>query len=302
MIWAFATLGIWTCSCLVSRRAAVHLGAVAANRWRLAVAMALLFVLALAFGRPLTGPWMWWFVASGVMGLGFGDVAMFAAYRRIGTRLTALLTHCLGVIGAGLLEWLWLGNGLEAAEILLCGVILTGVVIACGREALAEARGGRLSTGLLCGCISACGLACGGVLTRKARLVAEISGVPADGLSGGFLRTCGGFALLLLVWPLLQKLVRLTVGGDDGPAFKPDWRRGWPWLLITGALGPGIGVACYQYALLHGKAGVVHAILAAVPVLVMPLTWRFEGDRPRAAAIVGALIAVGGAACMAVVG
>jgi drug/metabolite transporter (DMT)-like permease len=55
-----------------------------------------------------------------------------------------------------------------------------------------------------------------------------------------------------------------------------------------------VGVAFYQLALSQVKAGVVQAVLALIPLLVIPLTWLVEGDRPTRRSLLGGAVAVCG--------
>jgi drug/metabolite transporter (DMT)-like permease len=52
-------------------------------------------------------------------------------------------------------------------------------------------------------------------------------------------------------------------------------------------------------ALSEVKAGVVQAVVALVPLLVIPLVWVVDGERPRHRAWIGGLLGVAGVAGMA---
>ncbi len=67
-----------------------------------------------------------WFFVSGLIGFGLGDVALFTAYERIGSRLTILLNLCLAPLFAMVLEWLWLGNAVGPRVVICALLILTG--------------------------------------------------------------------------------------------------------------------------------------------------------------------------------
>ena len=110
MDFALLTAALWSASSIASARTAKMLGGVRANCARLLLAV---FLLGLGiwcwhgFSFPVQG---WWFVLSGAIGLGLGDIALFSAYARLGARLPALFTHCLGAPLGAALEWLWLGT------------------------------------------------------------------------------------------------------------------------------------------------------------------------------------------------
>jgi drug/metabolite transporter (DMT)-like permease len=293
MLYAFLTALLWSASSIASARTAKHLGGPRANRARLALAVGLLALwLAATTGLHGWGPAAWWFVASGAIGLGLGDMALFSAYARLGARLPALFTHCLGAPLGAALEWAWLGTPLHWPEAACIAVILAGVALALtpDRKALFPGKGGDRSFLLGCsfGVLSACGLAISAVMSRKGFASAVGDGAPIAGLDAALLRNFGGLAVCLVWAPFTRK--------PDEPV---AWRTVWPWLVFTALVGPTIGVVCYQMALSEVKAGVVQAVVALVPLLVIPLVWVVDGERPRHRAWIGGLLGVAGVAGMA---
>jgi drug/metabolite transporter (DMT)-like permease len=297
MIPALLTVLLWSGSVVCATRAARVFGSIAANRWRLVAAIVLLSAVVAACGVAPRGSAFLWLLASGAVGLGLGDLAMYRGYELVGSRLTALLTQCLAAPIAGLLEWWWLGGHPGAGEIVWGCVALVGVALALGPGARTEAHGLRLGLGVLMGVCSAAGLATAGVLTRCAVAASDGSGLVLHGALGGlgaaWARNLGGaVAAFLAGWLLASRL-----GVPDSG--RHERRRGRWWLLGTTLCGPVLGVACYQWALSEAPAATVQAILALVPVVVMPLAMLTEGDRPRPLAWVGAVVAVAGAAGVA---
>ncbi len=290
MFYALATALLWSASSIASARTARLLGGVRANLARLLLASA---ALGLWIGLHRGLGWQdesWWFVASGAIGLGLGDIALFLAYARLGARLPALFTHCLGAPLGAAVEWAWLGTPLHLGEALCIAVILAGVAVALApdRHSLRHDRGFLL--GCLCGVLSACGLAVSAVMSRRGFAAAESAGHAISGLDAALLRNLGGLALCALWFPFAAT--------PDG---RPGWRRVLPWLAFTALVGPTIGVVCYQTALAQVKVGVVQAVVALVPLLVIPLAWVFDGDRPSRRAWAGGALGVAGVAGMALV-
>lgn len=297
MLPALLTVLLWSISVVCATRAAQALGGGMANRWRLVIAIVLLGAAMSAMGTLPQGEALWWLLASGAVGLGLGDLAMYRGYELIGSRLIALLTQCLAAPIAGLLEWGWLGSHPNAGEIVWGVVALLGVALALGPSARTSAHGGRLALGVAMGVCSAAGLAVAGVLTRCAGAAPDGSGAVLAGLDGGmgaaFARNLGGaVAAFAGGWLLALHVPRPATG-------RHERRRGWWWLLGTAVCGPTLGVACYQWALIEAPAATVQAILALVPVVVMPLAMWSEGDRPCRTSWAGAILAVAGAAGVA---
>lgn len=260
----------------------------------MAIAAVLLGIWAHGFGRGLGGPALPWFLASGFVGFGLGDVAMFAALQRIGPRLTMLLTHCLAAPLAALTEWLWLGNRLGWQEILCALVILTGVAIALAPDHGSGVSRRTFWIGVLGGIGSACGQGFGSVLSRKANAVADTAaGLPADTLvhavDGGtqaYQRIVVGLLVAAIFWLLLRKR-------DPKPA-PGVWRHAWLWITANALAGPAIGVACFQWAISTMRTGILMPIVATVPVFTQLLAWWLDGTKPTRRTLLGGVVAVGG--------
>jgi drug/metabolite transporter (DMT)-like permease len=65
-------------------------------------------------------------------------------------------------------------------------------------------------------------------------------------------------------------------------------------VLLNALSGPTLGVAAYQWALRTTPSGIVLPIVATSPLLVIPFTYWFEGDRPGGRSLAGAAVAVAG--------
>src|SRR5256885_8780929 len=130
MFAAFLTTILFSLSVISGHRSARLIGGTEANFWRLTCATLLLGVWAYGFGIGLSGDAFPLFFMSGIMGIGIGDVALFQALPRLGSRLSLLLIQCLTAPFGALIEWLWLGTKLSTMQI-LCGLtIIAGVGIA----------------------------------------------------------------------------------------------------------------------------------------------------------------------------
>ena len=71
-------------------------------------------------------------------------------------------------------------------------------------------------------------------------------------------------------------------------------------LLLAAALcGPVLGVGCYQGALATAPSGLVLPIVALCPIAIIPISWWFEGDRPKARSLLGGAVAVAFAIALA---
>jgi len=238
------------------------------------------------------------FLTSGILGIGFGDVALFQALPRLGSRLSLLLIQCLTPPFGALIEWLWLGTRLEPIQI-VCGVtILVGVGVALTPSEHLKISRRQLTSGTIFCLMAAFGGACGAVLSRKAYAVAHAAAQPIDAANAAFQRIVGGllFAALCL---LVAKRRELRIQAR-APAHlvtevsKRKWRAVWPWVLANAVAGQTIGVSFMQKAFETTPTGIVLPIIAMTPIVVIPFAWFFEGEKPTKHSLLGAAIAVAG--------
>jgi drug/metabolite transporter (DMT)-like permease len=272
------------------------LGAARANIGRLIIAVTLLGLFAHTAGFGFTSASVPWFLLSGVIGMGLGDLAVFAALPLLGSRLTLLITQCLAAPVAALGEWLWLGTRLSAAQMLWGLLILSGVAVAIMPGKNNPPRVKVRAIGFVFGFVAACGQGFGALVSRKGVDVATAAGEivrdPAFGLTAAYHRILAGFVFVVLWFALLRLLQQLPA--VPGAATTEERRTGRLWMLANGVAGPVLGVGCYQWALATTPSGIVLPIAATAPLLSMPIAFWLEGDRPSRRAVLGGVLAVGG--------
>ncbi len=296
MFAAFLTTILFAISGVSGHRSAKLIGGTEANFWRLTCAGVFLGAWSFTMGIGTGGAALPMFLLSGFLGIGIGDVAYFQALPRLGSRLSLLLIECLSPPFGALIEWLWLGTTLSAWQI-VCGlVILAGVGIALTPGTHLKLSRRELLAGTLFCTVGALGGAGGAVLSRKAYAIAHASGQHIDGANAAFQRVLGG---LLIAGICLLLVKRPAVGGGATAssalgveAAKRKWRAVWPWVLVNSLAGQTLGVSCMQWALETTPTGIVLAIIAITPIVVIPLALVFEHERPTRHSLVGGAIAV----------
>ncbi len=295
MLAAICTTLFFAFSAVTGQRVAMRLGGAWGNLIRLLIAAILLGGLVLVLTPDaLRWPSFQWFFLSGVIGFGVGDVALFTAYERIGSRLTILLNLCFAPLFAMATEWLWLGNGLGARVILCAALILIGVAMAIRPGARSKRKTplrGRYSVGIAAAVVAGFGQGAGAVISRKAEAVALELGVHGSGVTAAFQRVLAG----LLFSAVAVLLIRLFGARKDWESWRsPLDREIAPWLLGAAVFGPVIGVSLFQLALQSLESGIVLAVVALTPIVMMPLAMITEGDHPSRLSLVGAALAVSG--------
>ena len=307
MLAAFLTTVLFSLSAVCGNRTAKLLGGTEANFWRLCFATSLLAIYAHLFGSGLAGSALPVLFISGCIGFGIGDMALFQALPRLGSRLSVMLTLCLSSPIAALMEWGWLGTGLSWAEILCGVVILGGVALALAPAQNLQQPRREVMWGLSFGLVAAVCQALGAVLSRKAFAMAGVAGEEIDGITAAYQRILGGVAVgsVFLLFVKRDSILNAFLGGAGTDADAPGqpevnrWRRAWPWVLLNGLAGPALGVSCYQWALKTTPTGIVLPIVAITPLIIIPFSYHIEGERPTVRSLAGGAVAVVGAAALA---
>ena len=312
MIAAFLTTLFFSLSTIFANRSLRAVGATRANLGRLLFAAVVLGAYAHLIGGGLGGAGRDWLLLSGVIGMGLGDLAVFAALPLLGSRLTVLMTQCLAAPLAILAEWLWLGTVLTGTQLLWGFAILGGVLVALLPSRSSPPRVHVRPIGFLFGFLAACGQGFGAVVSRKANALAAVAGEPIDGLTAAYQRILGGLAITL-VWLAVRALLTANsaasstprTGSADAPARIPasstpappvparPWRA-YLWIPANAACGAIIGVSCYQWSLATTPSGIVLPIVACTPLVIIPLAYWLENERPTHRSLLGGAIAVAG--------
>ena len=278
---------IWTCSSWFSARGSRHLSGVSGNLVRLAVSLPLAVLVAVLMGTDLLAarqhPATWWFVLSGVVGMGLCDIAMLLSFSRLGLRLPSLLNNGCGALMAAVVGWCWLGESLGLWQALAIAAVIAGLAAAvwpARGELRADAAGIAygVAAGLLFGLSAA--------ITRHGFECARDAGADASFLEVTALRLAGG---ALITGGLWLALIGRPGAVRDGAG---DWRRGAPLLAINGVLGAGAGVTVLNWALATTPVAQVQAVIATLPAMVLILGWITGDSRPSLRSILGTALCV----------
>jgi drug/metabolite transporter (DMT)-like permease len=295
---AFLCTIFFAVSSVCGHRSAKLIGGTEANFWRLSLASLLLGCWAFGTGTGLSGPAFPLLFISGVIGIGLGDVAFFQALPRLGPRVSSLLVQCITAPLGALIEWQWLGTHLTWAQFGFVLVIIGGVAVALSPGAGVKISRSALVKGAVFVFIAAAGTAIGAVLSRKAYAVADGLDQPIDGATAAFQRIVSGtlFAgiALLLVKRRMLRVQKLAPHHLVVEVSRHKWSGVWPWVTANAIAGQTLGVSLMQWALKTSPTGVVLAIVATTPVMIIPVAWVMDGERPTWHGIIGGAIAVSG--------
>lgn len=311
MLPAFLTTLLFSLSGVTAMRSTRFLPSLEANFWRLLVATLVLATYGELWGGGLGGPAFGWFVLSGLIGFGIGDIALYLAYPKLGSRLVVLIVHCVASPLAAGIEWIAMGVPMTGREMLASGLILTGVALAMYPDPQPRAAGAAVATtsterraGLAFALVAAAGQGIGAVLSRHAFEITRAAGQHLDGLTAAYQRILAGVALSTLTFLWSRRAHARSVGTDaveeSAAARWARRRQAAPWVLVNALAGPALGVGCFQWALAERGTGVVLPIVALTPLVIVPLAMLLEGERPSGRSVLGGLVAVVGAVVHAV--
>ena len=306
-IIALGAVAGWTVSALAFETAAKRIGSVPVNIIRMVMAALILILINALRGLPpwpagITAADFMWLIASGFVGFFIGDLLLFRSYLIIGSRMAMLIMSLSPPVSA-LLDRLVFGTLLTPWD--AAGMILTmaGVALALSgtlpgpppekhpeekpgeKPADGEPRGGpvRETRPVPAGVL----LAFGGALGQSGGMILAKLGMRGiDAMSATFIRTLGGIAGFLALVLLTGAAARIRAGLRNTPAMLR---------ISIGALaGPVLGVSAVLAAMNHSPAGVISAIIAVIPVVIILPSIHLLKDKVRTREVLGAAVAVTG--------
>ena len=275
---------IWAAASIVYTGVGRQLSPLVLNLVKGLIAIALLFLTLLFLGKLLPSVSLMpvlLLLLSGVIGIGIGDTAYFAALNSLGARRALVLESLSPPLGAFLaLVFLqeqlaplaWLGIGLTIAGV-------TWVVMERSPQPNGTLTHPPLR-GIVAGLVAAAGQAIGAVLSRAA-----LAGTDVDPLWSTLIRLLAGI-LMLLIWfsaqkHPIQKLAPLRS------------RRLWGIVIMAAFASTYLGIWLQQIALKYAPTGIAQSLSATSPLFVIPFAIA-TGEKVSLRAVFGAAIALAG--------
>lgn len=290
---AFGTAICWTASAIFFERSAKRVGALSVNFYKVAGAFVLLALTGLVtrgMPLPLDAPAKAWIYLpiSGLVGFVVADFFLFNSYVLIGSR-RATLFQPLSPVFSAILGYLVLGERMRPASLLGMGLVIVGIFLALSsrRKDDAAANGcARPSAAVAKGLLFALGSA----FFNSVGLVFSKLGLGSyDAVSGTEIRVMTailGFGLQAL---LSRERRDVFVKAPRDPVAVRN-------TSIGTVFGPFLGVLFSLIALQHSSAGATSTLTSLTPVLIIVPAVFVMKQKVRAGEVVGAVVAVGGAA------
>jgi drug/metabolite transporter (DMT)-like permease len=290
---AVLTSCLWTFGSLLFTSAGRRIGSFSLNAYRTTIAIGLLccaHIVLLGVVLPVASSAQWfWMGLSGIVGLGVGDLGLFAAYVAIGPR-RAVLMMASSPIFAAIGAYLMRGETVSLWSLLGVAVTLAGIVVVLleREEKVADAGGVKKNWGVLFGMIAAMGQGFGIVLSKQG-MYADVNAV-LNPLSAALIRVMLAACFVWLCAPLVGKLPELRRAVKDRVGVK---------FTFAGALvGPFAGMTISMVAITYTDAGVAQTLMSLMPVMIIPLVWVVYRERTSRRGMLGALVAVIGVAIL----
>lgn len=320
MLAAILTAVFFTLSAIFSQRAAKLYGALEVNALRLFIAMCILGLTthiidrssAVSSFHPKVYAALF---VSGLVGFGLGDVGLFLAYSRLGSRRTILINFCTATLVGAVMDMILLNQSTTPAQGLCVTAILAGLIVALTGGNAADRSQAPLA-GIAFALMAGIGQGFGTTLSGWANEVARAHGIAAQGMAAGisqaFQRTTAGvvFAAIALIiarwWTRGNREAESVAAGAGaaGPSFRKQGQKpknGGCWMAGTAVWGPVLGVSCYQWARMSQSSAIVLAVAATSTLLIIPLARIVEKDKPGPRQLLGTVLAAGGVIALCLV-
>ena len=286
VLWAFTTVFFTS----ASRR----IGSFNVNMIRIPIALVIIASTVLIstgrlFPEVSTAEQVYWLIASGVIGLVLGDTFLFRSLVILGPRLGTLIFGSWPIMTA-VLSWIFLDEILDLTAIAGITVAFVGIGWVTSERKTewvaksTSADAGSKGFGVFLALLGGFGQATGLVMAKYAM------GDDLAPIEASYIRMIAACAT---IWIL---------GGITGKAATAigAMRRLRPMLYTLGGAicGPFLGIWMSLVAVKYTETGVAAAIMASVPVVVIPVTIIVYKQKPSVRAILGALVTTVGIALL----
>lgn len=289
---ALGTALFWALSATSFSTASKRIGSLAVNIIRLVMAFGVLTIVNGIFRGwwlPFDAPARNWLILSlsGIVGFTLGDLFLFEAFTLIGARVS-LLIMASSPIMTSFLAFLLMGEALSPWALL--GVFLAAggislVVLKPGQGRLVLAHPAK---GILFAFGGSLGQAGGLLLSKVGMRLPNGGEYPA--IAAAQLRELAGIAGFALIYLAIRAWPKVFRGMRD--------RRAMAFSALGALAGPVIGVSLSLVAVSQARAaGIASSLMSLSPVIMVPVSIFFLKEKVRLVEILGAIVAVLGAAC-----
>jgi drug/metabolite transporter (DMT)-like permease len=289
LLAAFGTAVFWAFSAIFFEDASKKVGALAVNFWKVTFAFVFLAIsgtIVRGVPFPYDAPLRTWLLLglSGLIGFVISDYFLFNAYILIGSRITVIFQSLTPVFTA-LFAYIFIAERMQAHRFVGMAVTIAGILIVVltrSKQSRQNNEATLSAKGLLFAFLSSVFQA-GGMVLTKAGLgdYSPISGTQIRAFIAIF-----GFAINALL-----------IGQGAHVFLKvPKIREAFSSTIKGSVFGPFLGVALSLFSLQNTQAGATSTLMALTPVVIILPSVFILKQKIHALEVVGAAVAVAGAA------
>lgn len=231
-------------------------------------------------------------VISGILGLVLGDSFLFKSFQLIGARLGIIIMAAVPVLSA-ILAYFFLNEIISFLG--MCGMILTitGILIVMmekknnGTDKIVFNK-----RGFFYGFLGALGQASGLIFAKFAFLenpALDGQGGELNGFAASFIRL---FSASIIILPVASAF---RIYKNPSSVYSKDSYSA-KVILIGTVFGPVLGITFSLVAIEYAKVGIASTLMATMPIIMLPISRFYFKEKLDWKAIVGAFVAVIGAA------
>jgi len=223
-------------------------------------------------------------VISGILGLMLGDSFLFKSFQLIGARLGIIIMASVPILST-ILAYFLLNEIISFVG--MFGMLLTIVgilIVVLERNVPDENKIAVSKIGIFYGFLGALGQASGLIFAKYAFQGGELNGFAAS-----FIRL---FSASIIILPIASTIRRyknpISIYLKDKYSAKV--------ILIGTVFGPVLGITGSLIAIEYAKVGIASTLMATMPIIMLPISRFYFKEKLDWKAIIGAFVAVIGAA------
>ena len=285
-ISALATAFCWSITSYAFTNVSRRIGALQVNIDRMALASIFLFIIISLLGINLTLSFnqVSNLIISGILGLVLGDSFLFKSFQLIGARLGIIIMAAVPVLST-ILAFFFLNEIISFLGMIGMMLTIAGILIVVLERKTSDENNFSINKiGIFYGFLGALGQATGLIFAKFAFQGGELNGFAAS-----FIRL---FSASLIILPLAATFRRyknpIKVYSKDSYSTKV--------ILIGTVFGPVLGITGSLIAIAYAKVGIASTLMATMPIIMLPISRFYFKEKLDWKAIIGAFVAVIGAA------
>ncbi len=297
IIAGLTTSAFWVLTTIFFTAGSKRIGVTAVNTLRMFFAVILLgathFVLFKTVFPQIPNSMQWGALAlSGFIGLTICDQALFAAFLDIGPRRALLVMTSTPIFGL-MFGYFFLQENVGLVALAGMFITIAGIVwVVLQRQSKSKDEHSKhIARGYT---LALFGSVCQSLGAMFAKIGMSSGETAVDPLAATLVRMIFG---LLCMTPIVLISYRMVKRREPGSS-QFRWTPGLLFTLAGTVFGPFLGVWLSLIAIRSVELGIAQTLLSLSPVMILPFVGRLYSEKLTKAAVLGAVIAVAGAAVM----